>query len=141
MNLVATMKSLGGAAVLGREARSEMEAVEMVEDGLPAGTIARLQSLGGLAESDLASIIPRRTLSHLKKSSRLSTEQSDRIARAAGVFQMAHEAFGSRDKANAWMRHPNRALGGKAPLALLRTGSGAQLVEDVLTRIAYGVYG
>jgi putative toxin-antitoxin system antitoxin component (TIGR02293 family) len=141
MNLVATMAALGGAPVLGREVRSEVEAVEMVEDGLPAETIGRLQRLGDVSEADLASIIPRRTLSHLKKTSRLSTEQSDRIARAAGAFQMAHEVFGNRDKANDWMRHPNRSLGGKAPLALLRTGSGAQLVEDVLTRIAWGVYG
>lgn len=137
MNLLATMKSLGGAAVLGREARSDVEALEMVENGLPAATIRRLQQLG---EADLTSIIPRRTLTHLKKSERLTTEQSDRIARAAGVYQMAHETFGSPEKANAWMRQPNRVLNGKTPLALLRTGSGAQLVEDVLTRIAYGVY-
>jgi putative toxin-antitoxin system antitoxin component (TIGR02293 family) len=140
MNLVATMESLGGAAVMGREAHSEVEAVEMVEGGLPAATVSWLQRLGDLGETDLATIIPRRTLTHLKKSSRLSAEQSDRITRAAGIYQMAHEAFGNREKANVWMRQPNRALQGKVPLALLRTGSGARLVEDVLTRIAYGVY-
>jgi putative toxin-antitoxin system antitoxin component (TIGR02293 family) len=141
MKLLDTMESLGGASVIGREVHSEVEAVQLVEDGLPARTINRFQEMGGLSEHDMASIFPRRTLTHIKKTARLSTEQSDRLARAAGVFRSAHEAFGNREKANAWMLHPNRALGGKAPISLLRTGSGAQLVEDVLTRIAWGVYG
>ena len=140
MKLLDTMESLGGAALFGRVLHSEMEAVELVEAGLPAASINRLQELGGLSDPDMARIFPRRTLTHLKKTARLSAEQSDRVARTAGVFRTAHEVFGSREKANAWMLHPNRALQGKAPIALLRTGSGAQLVEDVLTRIARGVY-
>jgi len=140
MKLLETMESLGGAALFGRELHSEVEAVELVEEGLPTRSINRLQELGGLSEQDMARIFPRRTLTHIRKLAKLSAEQSDRVARVAGVFRAAQEVFGDRDKANGWMLHPNRALGGKAPIALLRTGSGAQLVEDVLTRIAWGVY-
>ena len=140
MNFLATVESLGGADVLGGEVRSETEFVERVEEGLPSGVVARLMELGGLSDAEMAQIIPRRTLSHLKNTRRLSPEQSDRIARAAGVLALAHETFGSREKANGWMRDANRALDGKTPLSMLRTGSGAQLVEQVLTRIAHGVY-
>ena len=38
------------------------------------------------------------------------------------------------------LRRPNAALQGATPLSLLRTGSGAELVEQVLGRIAYGVF-
>ncbi len=140
MDFLATVESLGGAAVLGGEIRSETDLIERVEAGLPSGAVARLIELGDLSDEEMSQIIPRRTLSHLKKSSRLSPEQSDRVVRSAGVLALAHETFGDRERANAWMRDPNRALAGKTPLSLLRTGSGAQLVEQVLTRIAYGVY-
>lgn len=140
MNVFVTMQSLGGAAVLGGEIRSETDFVERVEKGFPSEAVTRLMKLGDLSDAETGWIIPRRTLSHLKNAKRLSPEQSDRIARAAGVFALAHETFGDRAKANGWMRDPNRALGGKAPLSLLRTGSGAQLVEQILMRIAYGVY-
>ncbi len=53
---------------------------------------------------------------------------------------MATETLGSSDKAAQWLKEPNRALGGRRPLDFARSSSGALLVEDVLTRIAYGVY-
>ena len=38
------------------------------------------------------------------------------------------------------LRTPNRALGGERPLDQLDTDIGARAVEDILGRIAYGVY-
>jgi putative toxin-antitoxin system antitoxin component (TIGR02293 family) len=140
VNAIATAAALGGAAVLGIDIESEVELVQLVEEGLPIETLDRLMAIGDLRSAELEQIIPRRTISHLKAKGRLSPEQSDRVARAASVFALAHEVFANRDKANHWMRQPNRALQGATPLSLLRTGSGAQLVETILTRIAYGVY-
>jgi putative toxin-antitoxin system antitoxin component (TIGR02293 family) len=48
--------------------------------------------------------------------------------------------IGEEEKAGEWLRTPNRALGGERPLDLLDTDVGAREVEDVLGRIAYGVY-
>ena len=50
------------------------------------------------------------------------------------------EMLGNPDKAVEWLRTPNRALGGELPLDRLDTDLGARDVEDVLGRIAYGVY-
>lgn len=140
MNAYATAKALGGAALLGKRPRSEVAFVHLIESGLPARALASLASLGDLTPDEMAQIIPRRTLTHLKRQRRLTPEQSDRVARAAGVFVVAHEVFANRGKANSWMRQPNRALDGVAPLSLLRTGSGTSLVEAVLIRLAAGVY-
>lgn len=137
MNVTLTIDSLG----LRDEVRSEVDFVHLIERGLPVETLDELKRLGDLSDVELAQIIPRRTLSHARRSARLSPEQSDRVARAAGLFALAHETLRSREKANDWMRRPNRALQDQAPLSLLRTGSGADLVEQVLGRIAYGVYG
>ena len=39
-----------------------------------------------------------------------------------------------------WLKQPNPALGGAVPYDLLSTDEGFQQVDDILTRIEYGVY-
>lgn len=140
MKATGAARSLGGTRVLGTRVRSEVDFVHLVEEGLPTDAVDRLIALGDLSPSEMDAIIPRRTLSHQRKRARLSPEQSDRVARAALVLSRAHDTLGDREKGNHWMRRPNRALGGATPLSLLQTGSGARLVESLLTRIAHGVY-
>lgn len=129
-----------GPDVLGTDAESELDFVHLVEEGLDAEAMDRVQALGELSEEEMDEIIPRRTRAHQRRRGQLTPDQSDRLARAARVLVLAHETFGSRQKANGWMRDLNRALGGESPLSLLRTSSGTRLVEVILTRIAHGVY-
>ena len=53
---------------------------------------------------------------------------------------LAAEDFGNADKAAQWLRTPNRALGGALPIDHLDTDLGTREVENILGRIAYGVY-
>jgi putative toxin-antitoxin system antitoxin component (TIGR02293 family) len=48
--------------------------------------------------------------------------------------------LGDKPTAVQWLLTPNRALGGERPLDRLDTDIGAREVEDILGRIAYGVY-
>lgn len=131
---------LGGNRVLGRDIDSDLALDEAIAEGLPSGSIAALMQEADLTANDLAPIIPTRTLMASKTRDRLTPEQSDRIARLARLFSLAEETLGSREKARAWMDRPNRALGGKRPIELARRSSGSMLVEQVLGRLAYGVY-
>jgi putative toxin-antitoxin system antitoxin component (TIGR02293 family) len=140
MTVSQAIDNLGGVEVFGADVHSEIEFVERIEQGLPVRAADALLELGDLSEADLDEVVPRRTLSHARKRGRFSAEQSDRIVRAARIYSRAHEVFGDREKANRWMRRPNRVLEGKTPLSLLRTSSGSELVEAILDRIAYGVY-
>jgi putative toxin-antitoxin system antitoxin component (TIGR02293 family) len=81
-----------------------------------------------------------RTLARRKKEKRLHADESDRLFRVGRIAALAEETLGSKDKAKRWLQKPNRALGGAAPLRLLDTELGARQVEDVLGRIAHGVY-
>jgi putative toxin-antitoxin system antitoxin component (TIGR02293 family) len=135
-----TAEVLGGVAVLGEEVNSGVAFARRIEKGLPGKAVIRLKSYSRLSESDLTAVIPRRTLTGLRKVSRLSPEQSDRIARTAGIFAFAERVFGDVEDARAWLLTPNPALKGETPLSLLRTGSGAEVVENVLIRIEDGVY-
>jgi putative toxin-antitoxin system antitoxin component (TIGR02293 family) len=51
---------------------------------------------------------------------------------------IASEYLGDAERARRWLKHPNRALGGLAPVAAIDTEPGARQVENLLGRIAYG---
>lgn len=135
-----TANALGGADVLGSEVVSGSAFVHQIEQGLPRAAVAQLKRYSLLSDADLSEVIPRRTLTDLKHARRLSPEQSDRVARMAGITALAQRVFGDAEDARQWLLAPNAALGHQAPLRMLRTGSGAQLVESVLVRIEHGVY-
>jgi putative toxin-antitoxin system antitoxin component (TIGR02293 family) len=71
---------------------------------------------------------------------RLTPAESDRTVRLAQVFATAVETLGDGGRASEWLKAPNRALRGACPLDQLDTDPGVREVEDVLGRIAYGVY-
>jgi putative toxin-antitoxin system antitoxin component (TIGR02293 family) len=55
---------------------------------------------------------------------------------------MAHalDTFGDKTKALSWLASPNPALDNAQPLELLGLPGGTERVEEVLTRIDYGIY-
>lgn len=71
---------------------------------------------------------------------RLGVEQSSRVWRFAELIDKASDVLGGRDLAVEWMREPAMALENRRPIELLATSVGAQLVEDVIERMRYGVY-
>ena len=134
---------LGGKKVLGRAVRSLADLAGLVREGLPAGSVIALAEkldLGNAALSRTLGIAQRTMTRRLSQHSRLSAAESDRTVRLARVYAAAVEMIGNKEKAVEWLRTPNRALGGASPLEQLDTDLGAREVEDILGRIAYGVY-
>jgi putative toxin-antitoxin system antitoxin component (TIGR02293 family) len=133
---------LGGKKLLKGDVRSDLDFVRLVKEGLPTAALEGLVIRGELSAQEVERyIIPRRTLAHRKRRREpLSREESDKLARLARAFAVAHDTFQNREKASAWMRRPNRALEGAAPVELLDTDGGARLVEQALERIAHGVF-
>lgn len=133
---------LGGESVLGRRVSSERDLIDAVRTGLPHAALASVMELLGLSADTVSSALslPKRTLSRRKREARLTPEESDRLVRLARVAAAAIDLFGEAARAAAWLRKPNRALGNVAPLALMDTDIGMRQVEDLLGRIAHGVY-
>jgi len=143
METTAIAEVLGGRKVLGRVIRKVGELAEMVRQGLPANTVTALARKLEMGKAALSAKlgIPQRTLTRrLSQMSRLTPAESDRTVRLARVYAHAVEMIGDEAKAVRWLHTPNRALGGERPLDQLDTDPGARLVEDILGRIAYGVY-
>jgi putative toxin-antitoxin system antitoxin component (TIGR02293 family) len=134
---------LGGDIVLGRPANSAGALAELVRAGLPVKALFLLAERLNLRQAEISEKIgiPQRTLTRrLAQHTRLTPAESDRAVRLAQVYSTAVDTLGDEEKAASWLKTPNRALRGGRPLDQLDTDPGVREVEDVLGRIAYGVY-
>jgi putative toxin-antitoxin system antitoxin component (TIGR02293 family) len=134
-------ETLGGRSVLSEDRPGLTELGERVRRGLPYSALEAVMSQLGLSREQVAEALhlPERTLARRKKERRLHPDESDRLFRLARIAAQAAEILGSTEKAARWLRRPNRALGGRVPLALLDTDAGTREVEEVLGRIEHGV--
>ena len=141
MTTQALAECLGGRQALGRDIRSDLDLDDAIRSGLPVKAVESVVKTGALRAPELhALVIPRRTLAHRKRrGGRLSSEQSDRLARVVRVVTSGEEAIGDGTRAARWLRKPNRALRGRRPLDLLASDVGARLVEQELGRIEHGL--
>jgi putative toxin-antitoxin system antitoxin component (TIGR02293 family) len=143
LETAAIVEILGGRKVLGRSIKNPDDLTRLIRKGLPAGSVSALAGKLHVANSVLSRQlgIPQRTLTRrLSEALLLTPAESDRTVRMARVYANAVEMIGDEEKAISWLSTPNRALGGERPLDQLDTDTGARVVEDVLGRIAYGVY-
>lgn len=134
---------LGGEPVLGKTLSHGGALAELIREGLPAEALFSLAKRLDLRQAEISEKIgiPQRTLTRrLTQHVRLTPAESDRAVRLAQVFATAAETLGSEDRAVQWLKTPNRVLRGGRPLDQLDTDPGVREVEDVLGRIAYGVY-
>ncbi|MGH6919698.1 MAG: antitoxin Xre/MbcA/ParS toxin-binding domain-containing protein [Geminicoccaceae bacterium] len=62
-----------------------------------------------------------------------------RVPRGATILSQAEQTFANKAKADAWLRRPTSALGGRRPIDLLDSETGCRLVEQLLYRIGHGI--
>lgn len=141
MTATTIFETLGGQSVLRSGGPGLSELGERVRSGLPYAALEAVMGRLGLSREQVAEALhlPERTLARRKKERRLHPDESDRLFRLARIAAQAADVLGSTDKAARWLRQPNRALGGRVPLALLDTDAGTREVEEVLGRIEHGV--
>jgi putative toxin-antitoxin system antitoxin component (TIGR02293 family) len=136
------IQALGGTRVLKREVSNDNDLREIVRAGLPYACFRYVMQKLGLKSSEASVVVnlPMRTIARRKKEKKLRPDESDRLVRVARIGSIAESVLGSEAKAAAWLREPNRALGGVAPLEILDNDIGIKQVEEILGRIEYGVY-
>lgn len=132
---------LGGPGVLGKS-QSSLDWIGMIREGIPAAAVESILGAARLSQSELAQAlgIPERTLARRKREGVLSSEESSKLLRLARVISRASEVFYDAAVAIDWLKSPNAALRGSAPLNLLDTDIGAECVLDTLGRIEHGVF-
>ena len=109
--------------------------------GVDVDFLQELSSHGFSQDELFDLVVPRRTLARRRQSGqRLSLEESDRAVRLGRITAMAERVFADQVKAQRWMRKPSPMLQGASPIEMLKTETGAQLVEQALHRIDYGMF-
>lgn len=138
--LRAVVSELGGERALGRALSNDHDLRDAIREGFRPAVVEELMRASGLTLKELAGALDlsSRSLQRRRSGGRLARHESDRLYRLARIVALANESLGDRERALRWLKRPNRALGGIAPVAAIDTEPGARQVENVLGRIAYG---
>jgi putative toxin-antitoxin system antitoxin component (TIGR02293 family) len=138
--LRAVVNELGGRRALGRSLSSDRDMREAIREGFPPAVVEELMRASGLTLKELANALDLspRSLQRRRRSGRLARYESDRLYRLARIVAIANDYLGDHERALRWLKHPNRALGGVAPIEAVDTELGARQVENILGRVAYG---
>lgn len=116
--------------------------IASMRNGISAQIAPDVAQRLGLSQDKLFETLrlPKSTMkARLGKAQLLSPVEQDRMYRADRLWERALAVFEDEDACRAWIKRENRTLGGEAPLALLDTEAGYELVLDTLGRIEYGV--
>jgi putative toxin-antitoxin system antitoxin component (TIGR02293 family) len=138
--LNAVVAELGGEAILGRQFSSDLDLQAAIRDGFPRSVVEEVMRAAQLSLKELAAALDlsTRSLQRRRHEGRLARYESDRLYRLARIVALAKRHIGNDEIATRWLKRPNHALGGKAPLEFIDTELGARTVENVLGRIAFG---
>ncbi len=117
--------------------------VDQVRAGLPAIAFTGVQARLGILQAEFARFtgISHRTLMRRRvHGGRLTPAESAPVMRYALLHKRAADLLGGEEPAAHWLKTPKLALGGETPLAYAGTEFGAQEVEQLLGRLAHGVF-
>lgn len=136
---------LGGKRFWHRLPSSRADVHSAIVSGVPYGSVIFLVSeVKGLAEGDVAKVLGISTRTLRRQSETPDKQMPADLASKAWLFAetlaKATDIFGGKEEAERWMSKPAMGLDGQRPIELLQTVQGAELVNDFLTRLEYGVY-
>lgn len=115
--------------------------ITIIRHGLSAHYARSMAQTFDISVSDLAKAL-QVSESTLTRKSRdnalLDPSATERLMRIAAITALATEVFEDEEKAIAWMKRDNLALGGQAPLVLCDNDISAMQVRRVLHAIEFG---
>ena len=117
--------------------------VEKAREGVPFAEFERLAGLLELnaqEQAALLSITERTMARRVAEHGTLHALESERLVLLQKLAEYGVEVFEDAGKFNRWLRRPLPLLGGKSPLQYLDMSTGFVVVEQVLGRLAHGVY-
>ena len=131
---------LGGA----RSVRysNDFDIINLARKGFSKGTLLALAKKISLNLQELANIlhISERTLQRYDDDDIIKTEYAEKAVELARLYTRGEEVFGSIDKFKLWMKAPSLIFNGEAPVTILDTSAGFDMVFRELGRIEHGIF-
>ncbi|MEO8885840.1 MAG: antitoxin Xre/MbcA/ParS toxin-binding domain-containing protein [Mucilaginibacter sp.] len=137
---------IGNAArdfnVMGNSRMGDYEILNVSRKGLPKRGLMALAKKISLTLQEFANImhISERTLQRYEDDTIIKTEYSEKAIELARLYTRGAEVFGTLDKFKTWMKTPLHVFKGEAPVSLLDTSIGFDMVFKELGRIEYGIF-
>jgi len=142
MELTRVEEILGGKKVLRKKIQDQMDMVDLIEQGLTKEAAMHLAKALSITNKRLAELLPisKRTLERYHAKKHLDRATSQQLISLARLTARGFEVFGDPAKFVEWMNAPCTALGERAPISLIATQVGIEMVLDEIGRIEHGVY-
>ncbi|MFD0792990.1 antitoxin Xre/MbcA/ParS toxin-binding domain-containing protein [Mucilaginibacter litoreus] len=123
-------------------AASEFDIIKLARQGFPKKTLLALAKKISLNIQELANIlhISERTLQRYEDDAIIKTEYAEKAVELARLYTRGEEVFGSMDKFKLWIKTPSLVFNGEAPLSILDTSAGFDMVFRELGRIEHGIF-
>ena len=111
-------------------------------EGISKADFLAIVAETGLNLTAFSALLPvsKRTIEKAKDKDLLSPTVSDRVLQIASLYNHGELVLGSMDAFQQWLNTPLMALGNKKPLAFINNDTGISIVNNLLGRIAHGVY-
>ena len=144
MATAAPVTAVYSPALLGLQATIVADSFALVMEartGVAAKTAFDIAALLQFSVDELADLLHTTTKTlrtYRQGNKRLAPAASEQVLKLLALAQQGVEVFGSPGAFRRWLDKPAYGLGQQAPLALLETSGGIDLVADEVSRIAYG---
>jgi putative toxin-antitoxin system antitoxin component (TIGR02293 family) len=131
---------LGGAK--SAKSSSDFDIINLARQGFPKKALLALAKKISLNIQELAYIlhISERTLQRYEEDAIIKTEYAEKAVELARLYIRGEEVFGSMDKFKTWVKTPGHVFKGEAPVTILDTSAGFDMVFKELGRIEHGVF-
>jgi len=123
--------------------RTDYEWAQAVENGLPVTNLVAFGREAGFTAQELAHLLhipPRTYARRVAAKGKLDITEGERAARLMRLYDLAKDFFVTHENTRQWLNASIPALGGRTPLDMARTESGARQVENVIGAITHGIY-
>ena len=133
---------LGGKRLLRREIRDHFDLIELGARGIPKSALMKLADYLHLSRGRIAQLlsVSERTIQRHGAEENFSRAVSEQILHIAEVAAKGTRVFEDRNNFLAWLNQPSIALANEAPIDLLKSRFGADMVFEELVRMEHGIF-
>lgn len=121
---------------------NDFDIVRFAREGFPKRVLLALAKKISLNIQELSNIlhISERTLQRYDDDAIIKTEYAEKAVELARLYTRGDEVFGSMDKFKLWVKAPSIVFNGEAPVSMLDTSAGFDMVFKELGRIEHGIF-
>jgi putative toxin-antitoxin system antitoxin component (TIGR02293 family) len=133
-NLLGSNKSL--------KLSNDFDIITLARNGFPKRMLLALAKKISLNIQELSNIlhISERTLQRYDDDAIIKTEYAEKAVELARLYTRGEEVFGNMDKFKLWIKTPGVVFKGEAPVSILDTSAGFDMVFKELGRIEHGIF-